>query len=78
MESESFRDGEDALNRIKQRWRETQQTYSLIFMDLCLPVMDGVQTNKAIRQFLSDKVDKDGQKLRPYVCLISSFDLSKI
>ena len=45
--------GQEALEKIKSAYAQ-DYSYKFIFMDFSMPVMDGIESTKLIRQHLSD------------------------
>ena len=76
IECDKAFNGTQAIQLVKNMWYESQQTYSLIFMDLYLPELNGVQATQSIRDFLSEQANiyKNKSIARPHICLVSSSD----
>ena len=54
--------GEEAVMKCRQRMEKGIDMYNLIIMDINMPGMDGVETTKALRQFLDTYVRDRNQK----------------
>ena len=48
--------GEDAIQRVTQRWNRDGTTYKLIIMDLKLPIIDGFEASIVIRNFVEEGI----------------------
>ena len=44
--------GLEALKKVEEAFENKYCSYGLIFMDLSMPVMDGFEASKQIRQFI--------------------------
>ena len=67
-------DGEQALKKVKQKYRVKGETYKLILMDYSMPIMDGPTSARQIQEFLSTKLRKKQSGLqRPYICCFSAY-----
>ena len=46
--------GLEALNKIEEAYENKNYSFGLIFMDLSMPIMDGFEATKQIRQFIRE------------------------
>ena len=60
-------DGKEALECVKNKFKEFGTTYSLIIMDYNMPIWDGLEASKMIRMFL-DK-SQVANNCQPFICL---------
>ena len=54
LESEDATDGQEAFDKIKERYEQDQSTYSLILMDFSMPILNGADSTVMIRRYLKE------------------------
>jgi len=47
-------DGQEAIDKVKEKYENTENLYKIIFMDIQMPIKDGFQATKDIRKYLTD------------------------
>ncbi|EAS03288.2 response regulator receiver domain protein (macronuclear) [Tetrahymena thermophila SB210] len=55
MKVDLAHDGQEAVNKVQEKYQKQKETYQIIFMDIQMPIMDGFQATKEIRKFLQQK-----------------------
>ena len=56
LESHYASDGKEAFEMVKRRFEETGKTYSLIIMDIFMPVCNGFEATDMIRAYLAGSI----------------------
>ena len=67
--------GKQAVESVKNLLETHGQTYTLILMDYNMPVLNGIQATKIIRQYLNDNAPNLPQ---PYICCLTSYNDKKL
>ena len=71
---DSANDGEQALKKVKQKYRVQGETYKLILMDFSMPLMDGPTSARQIQEYLSKEQEQNQTDLqRPLICCVSAY-----
>lgn len=83
IKSSMAQSGHAALELICERRAEGAPMYKLVFMDMQMPSMDGVETSERIRRMLEQprnakKRRRDKANRRPYICGITAVTRSNI
>ena len=52
---DSANNGQEAVQKVKDAFTKKQFSYRVIFMDLSMPILDGYEATKEIRNFLRQK-----------------------
>ena len=52
---DSANNGQEAVQKVKDAFTKKQFSYGIIFMDLSMPILDGYEATKEIRNFLRQK-----------------------
>ena len=52
---DSANNGQEAVQKVKDAFTKKQFSYGVIFMDLSMPILDGFEATKEIRNFLRSK-----------------------
>ena len=47
-------DGQEAIDKVKEKHEKSGYLYKIIFMDIQMPIKDGFQATKDIRKYLAD------------------------
>ena len=68
LECDLVYDGQQAFEMVMKKFERTQTSYRLILMDECMPLCDGVETTKMIRDYLSTRLADSEQPF--IVCMV--------
>ena len=54
MKVDLAHDGQEAIDKVKEKYENTENLYKIIFMDIQMPIKDGFQATKDIRKYLAE------------------------
>ena len=79
VESDLALGGSQAIQMVRQRYMDVEPglqlaPYRLIFMDYSMPVLDGIETTRLIRECVQEHgFDPDDLNQSPYICCLSAY-----
>ncbi len=69
---ESALSGQEALEKIKERAKfvkdNTDEMFKIVLLDYCMPELDGPETTKHIREYISQE-----GLVQPHICCTSAY-----
>ena len=79
LESDFAYSGQDALRSLQTREAQGRRQYALVFMDLNMPEMNGLETTSILRRLARQgQVDLASTKVVLYSCLANTSDLPSL
>ena len=47
-------DGQEAIDKVREKYENSDNLYKIIFMDIQMPIKDGFQATREIRKYLTE------------------------